>query len=224
MPVFDIEPTDSELAKFLDPEGRSVSVRVEDTAERLIAQPRGFPLWFVMICLAIPLGGYAGIMVYEVVQRKLDPLHLVGVPLACGAVGFFFALFRWMNRGQVSKGDFFVLDKDLKILTLPRRGLQIRDDQIRCFVEVHANYVVWRDREEAREWLSELSVLVNTDHGEIARYPVITCMRIRLVTRIAITLADFFGVERRLLKVNEKTRKRLAAADFFGPSSKRPEE
>jgi hypothetical protein len=214
MQVFDVEPTDSELAVLLDPEGRSVSVRVEDTPERLVAHPHGFPLWFVMICLAIPLGAYAGILGYEAVQGQLDPLYLVGVPLACGAVAFFFAFFRWMNRGQVSKGDFFVLDKDRKILILPRCGLQIRAGQVRGFVEVHANHthmVWWDPRGESREWLGELSVLATTDHGEIARYPVITCMRISAVTRIAMTLADFFGVERRLLKVNEKTRRYLAA-------------
>jgi hypothetical protein len=155
MQVFDIEPTDSELAVLLDPEGRSVSVRVEDTPERLVAHPRGFPLWFVMGSIAIPLGAYAGILVYEAVQQQLRPLHFVGVPLGCGAVIFFFALLRWMNRGQVSKGDFFVLDKDRKILILPRCGIQIRDGQIRGFVEVHANYTVWEDREEAREWLGE---------------------------------------------------------------------
>jgi hypothetical protein len=71
--------------------------------------------------------------------------------------------------------------------------------------------VWWDPRGESREWLGELSVLATTDHGEIARYPVITCMRISAVTRIAMTLADFFGVERRLLKVNEKTRRYLAA-------------
>ncbi len=212
MQVFDIEPTDSELAVLLDPEGRSLSVRFEDTPERLVAHPRGIPIWFVTTCLAIPLAAYAGILVYEAVQQQLRLLHFLGVPLGCGAVVFMFAFFRWMNQEQVSKGDFFILDKDRKILTLPRRGIQVRDGQVRGFVVVNAWHTVWLDRRESSsEWLGELSVLASTDHDKIARYPVITCMRIRAVTRIALALADFFGVERRFLKVNEKTRRRLAA-------------
>jgi hypothetical protein len=78
-------------------------------------------------------------------------------------------------------------------------------------VEVHAWHTVWDGPEAHSDWLGELSVLASTDHGEIVRYPVITCLRTRAVTKVGNVLADFFGVERRFLKVNWKTRRRLTA-------------
>jgi hypothetical protein len=209
MQVSDSELTDAQLAVLLDPEGRSVSVRIEDTPGRLVARPRGFPLWFVLFSLALPLGAYAGLLVNEALPQQLDPLHLVGLPIGCVAALFIVALIYRMNQRQVSKGDFFVLDEDRKMLILPRRGLRIQHGQVRGVVEVHAWHTVWDGPEAHSDWLGELSVLVSTDHGELARYPVITCLRTGAVTKVGKVLADFFGVERRFLKVNWKTRRRL---------------
>jgi hypothetical protein len=59
--------------------------------------------------------------------------------------------------------------------------------------------------------LAELSVLVHSGSGEFARYPLVACQRTGAVSRLGKSLAEFFGVERRVLTLNWKTRRRLQA-------------
>jgi hypothetical protein len=201
MQALSTEPTDSELAVLLDPEGRSPSVRVTDTPGQLVAKPRGFPLWFVTFC---------GVSVL-ICHTLLDPQEVlglvIGVPATVTLIGFFW----WKNRQIVSKGTFFVLDKDHRILTLPRLGLEVQASEVLGFVEVHAWHTVWDKEGPACDWLAELSVLVSIAPGEVARYPAITCMRTGKIGRLAAVLADFFGVDRRVLKLNWQARRRLRA-------------
>jgi hypothetical protein len=70
------------------------------------------------------------------------------------------------------------------------------------------------------EWLAELSVLGRTESGEIARYPVLIPSR----TRLARSLAEFFGVEYGVLTLDWKTRGRLHAqcSDAISTASFRP--
>jgi hypothetical protein len=211
MPLIDTERTDPQLAALLDPQGRSISVRVTDTPGQLVAQPRGYPLWFVVLCVVIPVGILTGYLGTKAVRQGLDTLEVPAFVVAYLAAAAFIGLFWAMNRRMVSRGDFFVLDRDQRTLTLPRQGLQLHQGQVRGFVEVHAWHTV-RDREgPASEWLAELSVLVSTGSGEVARYPVITCLRTGAVTRLAETLAAFFGVERQLVKMDWKARRRSRA-------------
>jgi hypothetical protein len=215
MQVFDAELTDARLARLVDPGGRSVSVEVEDTPERLVARPRGFPLWFVTVCVMIPVSSLTGYVVTKAFQGGLHPFEVLG--LAAGlAVGSLAAppligLVWWMNREQVKRGDFFVLDKVQRALALPRSGLQLQHGQILGFVEVHAWHTVRDEEGPSSEWLAELSVLVRTGNGEIARYPVIACQRTGAVRRLGESLAGLFGVERRVLTLNWRARRRLKA-------------
>src|SRR5262249_13384383 len=103
----------------------------------------------------------------------------------------------------------FVFDKAQRTLTLPRSGVHLQHDQIQAFVEVHAWHTVRYDDGLSSEWLAELSVLVRTGNGEIARYPVIACQRTGAVRRLGESLAEFLGVERRVLTLNWRTRRRL---------------
>jgi hypothetical protein len=212
MQVFDAELTEAQLAVLLDPAGRSVSVQVEDTPERLVAHPRGFPLWFVTVCAVIPVGILTGYLVNQALQQGLHPLEVLGLASGFLAAPSLIGLVWWMNRKLIKKGDFLVLDKTKRTLTLPRNGLHLQDGQIRGFVQVHA----WHTEHDAQEgifseWLAELSVLVRTGRGDAVRYSVVACMRTGAVTRLGESLAEFFGVERRLLKLNWRTRRRLKA-------------
>jgi hypothetical protein len=211
MQGFDAELTDARLALLVDPGGRSVSVQVEDTPERLVAHPRGIPLWFVTACVVIPVGIVTGYLANKAFQAGLDPFDVLGLAAGYLAAATFIGLVWWMNQEQVKRGDFFVLEKVQRTLALPRRGLHLQHGPIQGFVEVHAWHTVRDEEGWSSEWLAELSVLVRTGNGEIARYPVIACQRTGAVRRLGELLAEFFGVERRVMTLNWRTRRRLKA-------------
>jgi hypothetical protein len=211
MQVFEAELTDARLARLLDPKRRSVSTRVEDTPERLVAHPRGFPLWFVTACVTFPVGLLTAFLVNKAFQQGLHPLDVLGLASGYLAAPTLIGLVWWMNREQVKRGDFFVLDRIQRTLALPRSGLHLQHGQIQGFVEVHAWHTVRDEEGSSSEWVAELSVLVRTGNGEIARYPVIACQRTGAVRRLGESLAEFFGVERRVLTLNWRTRRHLKA-------------
>ena len=211
MQVFDAELTDARLALLVDPGGRSVSVQVEDTPERLVGHPRGFPLWFVTVCVMIPVSILTGYMATKAFQAGLHPCDFLGLAVGYLAAPTLIGLVWWMNREQVKRGDFFVLDKVQRSLALPRSGVHLPHGQIRGFVEVHGWHTIRNEEGPSSEWLAELSVLVRTGNGAIARYPVIACQRTGAVRRLGGSLAEFFGVERRALTLNWRTRRRLKA-------------
>src|SRR4051812_14144229 len=113
--TFAAEPTDAQLAGLLDPAGRSISVRVEDTPDRVAALPRGYSMWFVVGCVTVPFLVFIGIAVYDVVHGQRDvtwlAFYCAALLSGCGAFAFYVALFRWMNRKLIDRGPFFVLDK-----------------------------------------------------------------------------------------------------------------
>jgi hypothetical protein len=210
MHVFDPELTDTRLALLVDPGGRSVSVQVEDTPERLVAHPRGIPLWFVTVCVVIPVGLLTAYLANKAFQAGLHSYEVLGLAAGYLAAPTLIGLVWSMNREQMKRGVFFVLDKVQRTLCLPRSGLLLQQGQIQGFVEVHAWHTVRYEEGPSSEWLAELSVLVCTN-GEIARYSVIACQRTRTVRRLGESLAEFFGVERRVLTINWRTRRRLKA-------------
>ena len=211
MQIFDTDLPDSQLAQLVDPGGGSVSVQVEDTLERLVAHPRGIPLWFVTACVVIPVGLLTGYLANKAFQAGLPPFDVVGLAAGYLAAPTLIGLVWWMNREQVKRGAFFVLDKVQRTLALPRSGLRLQHGQIQGFVEVHAWHTIRYEEGPSSEWLAELSVLVRAGNGEIARCPVIACQRTGAVRRLGESLAEFFGVERRVLRLNWRTRRRLKA-------------
>ena len=211
MQVFDAELTDARLARLVDPGGRSVSVQVEDTPERLVARPRGFPLWFVTVCVMIPVSILSGYMATKAFQAGLQPFDVLGLAAGFLAAPTLIGLVWWMNREQVKRGDFFVLDKVQRSLALPRSGVHLPHGQIGGFVEVHGWHTIRNEEGPSSEWLAELSVLARTADSETARYPVIACQRTGAVRRLGESLAGLFGVERRVLTLNWRARRRLKA-------------
>jgi hypothetical protein len=212
MQTVDAELTDARLARLVDPRGHSVSVQVEDKGERLVAHPRGFPLWFVTACVMIPVSILSGYMATKAFQAGLQPFDVLGLAAGFLAAPTLIGLVWWMNREQVKRGDFFVLDKVQRSLALPRSRVHLSHGQIHGFVEVHAWHTVRDEEGPSSEWLAELSVLARAGNGDIARYPVIACQRTHAVRRLGESLPEFFGVERRVLTLNWRTRRRLKAA------------
>ena len=211
MQLFDAELTDARLAQLVDPGGRSVSVQVEDTPERLVAHPRGIPLWFVTVCVVIPVGLLTGYLANKAFQGGFHPFDVFGLTAGYLAAPALIGLVWWMNQEQLKRGDFFVLDKAQRTLVLPRRDLHLQHGQIQGFAEVRAWHTVRDEEGPSSEWLAELTVLVRFGNGEIGRYPVIACQRTGAVRRLGESLAQFFGVERRALRLNWRTRRRLKA-------------
>src|SRR5262249_24280901 len=135
---------------------------MEDTPKRLVAHPRGIPLWFVTVCVMIPVGVVTGYRANKAFQAGLDPFDVLGLAAGFHAAPTFIGLVWWMNGEQVKRGDFFVLDKFQRTLTLPRNGFNLQDGEIQGFVEVHAWHMVRDEEGPSSEWLAELSVLVST--------------------------------------------------------------
>jgi hypothetical protein len=212
MQTVDAELTDARLARLVNPVGRSVSVQVEDRPDRLVAHPHGFPLWFVTACVMIPVSIFTGYVVTKAFQAGLHPFDVLGLAAGYLAAPTLIGLVWWMNWEQLKRGDFFVLDKVQRSLALPRLRAHLPHGQIRGFVEVHAWHTVRDEEGSSSEWLAELSVLARTGNGEIARYPVIACQHTGSVRRLGESLARFFGVERRVLTLNWRARRRLKSA------------
>jgi hypothetical protein len=144
-------------------------------------------------------------------QAGLHPFDVFGLAAAYLAAPTLIVLVWWLNREQVKRVDFFVLDKVQRSLALPRSRVHLPHGQICGFVEVHAWHTVRDEEGRSSEWLAELSVLARTRNGAIARYPVIACQRTGAVRRLGESLARFFGVERRALTLNWRARRRLKA-------------
>lgn len=210
MQLLDTELSESQLAQLVDPEGSSLSVWIEDTPDRLVAHPRGIPLWFVTVCVVIPGVLLIGALVYAVIHEGFHPFSLIlGIAMSIPAAAFVIGLVWLINRERARKGDFFILDKIERTLTLPRSNVQLPYLQIQRFVEVHSWYKEGKGSEATITWLAELSVLVPAEEGKFARYSVIVCEYSKHVHRIGDLLSEFFGVERQVLKWNWRTRRRL---------------
>lgn len=185
---------DAQVAELLNAEGRSISLRIEDGPERLIVRPRGYPLWFVVLCAALPVGIGAAYVTYQAMRHALDPLEVLAVVSGCLAAVFMIAFFLSANRRMAAMGPFCILDKGGRTLHLPRAGLRLCAGDIAGFLEVRAWHTGKARLERVETWLGELSVLVRGERGEIARFSVACCMNTRLLHRLAKDLAEFFGV------------------------------
>jgi hypothetical protein len=225
-------PTDPHDSGFLEPEGRSVSVRLVETGECIVARPLGYPLRFVYAFLVsvFILIDAVSVILLPVGQRLFINVGLVLTELV------FLGVFGLFNHYMVSRGTFFVLDKKQRTLTLPRVGRKLPSEQIRGLFEIHgwapslmpfippsapANKEVgvsspvkadssdWKA--DSRDWIAELIVLVNGTAETWELLSVICCARTDKVGQVGELLSDFFGVERRIIKLNWRTRQQLRA-------------
>ena len=100
---------DAQFAELLNAEGRSISLRIEDGPERLIMRPRGYPLWFVVLCVALPVGIGAAYVTCQAMHHALDPLEVMAVVSGCLAAVFIIAFFLSANRSMAAMGPFCIL-------------------------------------------------------------------------------------------------------------------
>jgi hypothetical protein len=209
MQTFDTEPTELQLAALLEPEGYSLYLDIEDTTEKLIAHPLGMPTWVYSICILGPCVIGIATVINEFGRHGINFLFLLFLVAGLITPLFLFPLCSMVNRKYTERGDFFILDKLEKSLSLPRNGTVIPHDRVCRFVELHAWHIV--DDSEGRQcnWLSELSVIVRTDDTKLCRYPVVSCLYRRRVHELGETLSQFFKVELQVMKLDIKTRRCL---------------
>lgn len=200
---------DVQFAELLNAEGRSCSLWVEDGREQLIVHPRGYPPWFVVLCVALPVGIGAAYVMYQAMHNAIAPLEVMAVAFGCLAAIFIVAVFLSANRSMAAMGPFCILDKGGRTLHLPRADLRLRASEIDGFVEVRTWHVGKARREPIETWLGELNVLVRAGQGEVARFSVACCMNTRPLHRLAKDLAGFFGVPVVLQTVDRKMLARL---------------
>jgi hypothetical protein len=209
MQHFSTEPSESDLAGFLAAKNRSKGVRREDTSEWLVGRPAGL-LVAATFWVSVPFVALLVLLGRKAFVEGLDGLDGVGIVVFCLAWPTMVALFWGLDRVERAPGDFFVLDKLSRVLRLPRERCEYGQNQIIGFVEIQGWHTVVRPQETLHYWLAELTVLVRTGPSEIVRQPVVTSEHLRGVRRCAQDLARFFDVSLRLLKLDRRTRRRLA--------------
>jgi hypothetical protein len=202
--TFDKAPTDEELQSFVDPEGMSPYVQLDDDGTTLTARPKPFPMWFVWASLLLPgIGVYVG-LVYEDGLNHPDPVFrlfwwftAIAVPPWIIVFGLFL---RWILRSEIRHDDFFVLDRDAGSLTLPRVGVTLARGDVAELVEVHANHWVKLSDGWAGNHILELSALTHGLDEKLVRYSIMAAGYAKPVRWVAAELAELFGVPRRKLK------------------------
>jgi hypothetical protein len=212
MRTYDQEPTDAELAEFLDPKGRALGLRIVDSTDELIVEPRGVSLWLAAVSLLIPVIGSAGYVMHRKWHGTFEPSDSLPLVLCVITFPLFLGGTHLLNQFICAKGRFCVLDKKKRILSLSRSGEEIRAEQIDCIVEVHGWHTVrekWHGSDST--WMGELSVLVHGNDGKLVHHAVLECASYS-VAKVGKMLSDFFQVRHRVLKLNWKTRRRLSAA------------
>jgi hypothetical protein len=211
MQTFARVPSGPELALLLAPDSRCFRVRTEDVPDRFTARPSGgILLPWCIFWLAVPHLALGWHLWDKAHRWGLEPVDCLGILLACFEAPLLLCFFWWLNHREISKGEFFRLDKRDKTLTLSRLGYRFEDRQIVCFVEVRAWHSTTDSEGTGHLWLGELTVLTRGEQNAFNRYPVLTSLHIGAVSKISKKLADHFGVELRRLILDRKTRRRLA--------------
>ena len=120
------ELSESELAQLLKPADRSQSVKLLQEDGKLIAKPLGIPMWAAVACAVTPVIALDCFLVGRFLRNDFHPMNIVGLLISFPVAAFGIGLIHWINSKELSKGDFFVLDTERRILSLPRSRCQFR--------------------------------------------------------------------------------------------------
>ena len=202
--TFDAEPTDEQLATWVDADSDMIWYRVEDNANELSVRPAPLPLWFVMLCVTVPVVVFIVWIVSRVIDAGFDGIEavafVVGVPMALlawvGVVGAFHVLNRRAERTPAS----FVLDKSRQTLSLPRFDLTLPHPRIVAVIEVQGPYRPDETR-DARLNHREVSVLARDDAGKLVRYPLKLIGHHKKTIKAGRAIAEELGVPLRQFEV-----------------------
>lgn len=205
MQTFSSQPTDSELACLLDPEGRASCLKVAVTQDRMIVSPGGIPMSLAVASLALPM---CGIVVFRVLELIGNDQFWLMIILGCLCGGTLLVIVALLNWDEARRGDFLVLDRTLGTIALLRLNQSLSKNQIEEFVEVHAWHTTRDGLSRESDWLCELSVVVRCEGGGFVRYPAATSAS-GDVRKCSHAIANFFDVPLHVLKLNWSMRRRL---------------
>lgn len=168
------------------------TLRVVDTPRVMRGEPAKFVVWFAPLFAVLSELPVLGVFVWldfhgRVQGGPLGPFIYVFAFLAFVTPIVFVIL--WSQR-IVAGGPYFVIDKVAGTLELPRNGVILARKAVQRIIQVRG----WKKGGEGKTWTREISVLVTTDDGRLARYLVAFDSSVIGRRRIANTLADAFGV------------------------------
>jgi len=202
MQVFETEPTDVDLAQFVDPDIKSASFCVTETPESITAKPATLPRWFIVLTLtmffALVIWAPRNDEIYPETKREYT-IRIVGSVIFAS---FCLVSFYFINRSQRSKGNYFIFDKIERTLSLPRYNVNLSPDQIHSFFQLYA-------KRPGSTWACELSVLTKLKGIRLYRYSVVISPNRKKVERIAQQLSELLSVPLRILELDRKTRQTL---------------
>ena len=202
--VFDAEPTDAQLATWVDADHDMIWYTVEDNTNELSVRPAPVPLWFVMVCVSLPAVLFIAWLVSRVMDAGFDGIEavafLVGVPMALLAWAGVVALFHVLNRRAERTPASFVLDKSRQTLSLPRFDVTLPHARLVAVVEVRGPYRPDETR-EARLNHHEVSVLARDEAGRLVRYPLKLVGHHKRTIKAGRAIAEEMGVPLRQFEV-----------------------
>jgi len=196
---FSSEPTQTELAQFLDPD-HYYNLRVRDDIERLSVSAALLPYWLVLIGAGIL---FAGAIWAPQNELEEEPWPLAARLLGCLALSLLFLMFVYThNAVQKTKGVHFIFDKLKRSLELPRYKITLSTDQM------HSLFLL-QSKNLSGFWTCELSVITRLGQGEFVRYSLGIDARPKRIYKLSRTLAEYTGISLGTLKLNRKTLKTL---------------
>jgi hypothetical protein len=199
--LFKCDPSDRDLARFVDPAGRgSFGVRVEETVDSLTAYPAPVPAWFVFLSCALPAAAASCYCAIKGARSGLESIEVGLLVLTWMAVPFMSLLFVAICNHELTKGQYFALNKTRNELRLPRSGLVLSGDRIMGFVEFRGWCVENGSEGTHATRAGEVTVLLRTEFGQVARHSVVINDNRKRVSKIGETLAEFFRVDRRQVR------------------------
>ncbi len=201
---FDAEPSDEQLATWVDADDDMIWYHVEDNANELSVRPAPLPLWIVMFGVSVPVVFFIVWIVSRVVDAGFDGIEavtfLVGVPVALLAGAAVVAVFHVRNLRAERTPASFILDKSRQTLSLPRFDVTLPHARIAAVVEVHGPYRPDETR-DTRLSHRELSVLARDEQGSFVRYPLkLIGHRVKTI-KAGRALAEELGVPLRKFEV-----------------------
>jgi hypothetical protein len=153
----------------------SPRVSVVDDGEKLAIATKGIPMWFVVVCLTLPLAAVVALFLYVwiadgVCDWRFIPFFVLG-PIVALEIG---NLASWLNRKAGDGVVRAVLDRAAQTLELRDYGVTLPARMIKELILVRGWQTKRTEGETDSTWAIELSVVGETATSEVWRWHVIT--------------------------------------------------
>lgn len=218
--IFDHLPEDDELITSLDDPDNAGVVGIKENEKTILAEPQQIPIWFVLLCLSVPIIAIIIISLYNETFSSQISDHRKEIVLTFISL---VAIVILINVKLKSRGISFELNKATKELWLPHLNLTVDTKNCIAIIElsryyssrsvdgIEENTSGWRVR---GVWWGQIyltSILLKNDNETFTQLPVV-CDRSGkplFGKSIGRQLAEFLNVPVRRIKVGLKESKLL---------------